>query len=868
MGNNASTPVSDATLDSTVAQARPRIKKSSLPSLPSSSLAVPPQPAAWRRASEPSILPRRKSFLRKTSRRRSDENRAPDELDAERPEVPKLVIGEGDACDRVSEDSYEGMMIRVAGRKFSRADPVDTEDALDALERITRAASFSAPSATETGLGLMTKGESKQGRATAVPFSFDVNYRLDSPRAATTFVPSPALQPYPAAHAQTDISPFDSPIPRLPLSPQSHWSDSSACGLTPPQTFQSFRNSVNLTKTINRYSNLFVSSGESTPSPPDSIIDSQNHRSPARTKLGGLWRGHRGKKSSGQGRELGDIVVVRAERVGSSRYSELRSAAGRATELRRSMASSSFPTSPDVGEMATRSASSSSSRLDHASWMQLDSARAQDRSPTSPSRRHSSPDPQLANFVAASPVLAFASPEDNIFVPFGTDSPQPANPAPVKTSTRLPSGHPAAYHLSRFSNHRQSPPTPTRRPRLVDSRTSSYNSGHRLSHYTAGSRQSVISEVDSTSSALQATVQQGYRTSRIGSVSVPRTESASSEVFQLPLPYQPSTEEPQVRETPRRVSISSAGWSARRPSQASALSFPYTDSPDCPRGTGGRHLSITSTFFGGSSSSPDASPPPVPLPRHDFDFKGYSLDSDNPSCRPSRTEVAPEVDPGETAPGSFRRSRPPSPELERARSSTPSSIPALTSATSASFSSRSSMDPCPSLQVPTRPHGRLSLEQPDSALTSLSKPLAVATAHPGTIDFGNFSLDPWNRQRPSRRSGSVPSRTVGLGPTSRDLGPSVVATDAGSKLDECSWTRASAGDVVSRTPRAPAGPSLGLDERRETYPGNGPSESGKHSGAFDPSLVHQQLERNYPERKRGLSKDEVRIWLGDRSVRA
>ncbi|GAA5879614.1 hypothetical protein JCM16303_003276 [Sporobolomyces ruberrimus] len=825
MGNNASIPLEPTSFDLVPSQERSKIKKSSLPSLPTSNNAAATA-AAWRRASEPTDLPRRKSLLRRGNPRRSDDERRRLEGELRREEIPRLVIGEESAGveARTSQDSYEASMIRVGGRKFSRAEPVDTEDALAVLERITRAASFSSPTPPETGLGLMTKGTSK-GDQPPVPFSFDLNYRLDSPSQDQTFTPASPHGRFPRS-PQVELSPFESPVPRFPLSPVSHWSDSSACGLTPPPTFQSFRNSVNLAKTINRYSNLLTSSDDSTSSPQDSVVELPVVNSPTRSKLSNRWRKQiSNKKGKGKSSRLGEIVIMGAEPVGSARYSELRAAAERAAEARLSSSSSSFPSSP-VFDQPIASSSSSPSRLDRASLDQLDleTARAGPQSTTP--RRHSSPDPQLANLVAASPELAFAS--DNVFLPFEAEPPLlPVNPSPARTSTRLPSGHPAAYHSSRFATPRRSPTLASaRRPRLSEfGRTSSYTSAHRSSAYTTGSRHSVISEVESTSSALQATVQQGFRTSRAGSVAIPTSELVFGD--------------------------------SRRPSQASALSFPRSDSPGCARTAEGRQLSITSTFFVDSPSSPESTPPPVPLARTDFDFRGYSVTASGDGRRPSQIQAT-GVPHSERRPSSGRRgSRPDSLSLDScgARSSTPNSLPPLTS--SNSFSSRSSIDPVPSLRVPVRPHGRLSLEQPDAALLSLSTPLARAS-HNEPIDFGNFRLDPWNK------STALPSPTRDLPPASPLLGEAEDTPSTASKLNEYSWNRASAGDAL--TSRRPSMTFPQLEDRRETYPRSLPSRANNKQNVFD-TLVQQAMYGNHEQqRKRGLSKEEVQIWLGDRAL--
>jgi len=551
-----------------------------------------------------------------------------------------------------------------------------------------------------------------------------------------------------------------------------------------------------------------------------------------------MWKGQRGKKTKGKGKGIGEIVVVKAERVGSTRYSELRAAAGSASDARSSSRSSSFPTSPDVDSGLATSSSRSSPQVDRASWIQLEPSSSLVRPPSSSSRRHSSPDPQLANLVAASPKLAFAGPQDNIFVPIESGTSHFAmNRAPAKVSSRLPSGHPAAYHLSRFNHQqRRSPPLPTRRPRFSEfSRTSSYTSAHRSSAYTTNSRHSVVSEADSSSSALQATVQQGFRTSRIGSISMPLSEIVPTEPLPQPLPTPPQGV-PNPISPSRRPSAISASWNpSRRPSQASALSFPRSESPECPRTVGGRQLSITSTFFGGDSPpTQDSSPPPLPLPRQGLDFKGYSMSAGN---------------------STKRTSRPPSLDLDLidGRSSTPNSLPPLTSATSATFSTRSSMDPCPSLRVPTRPHGRLSLEQPDLALSSLSKPLPPVQPHEA-IDFGNFSLG--SRvplpPLPGNVSPTVSSDREWALDRERKGGGKTIQ----SQFKDYSWNRASAGDARTT--------SSALEDRRETYPRSSPPRSHKQN-VFD-TLVQQAMDRDglLKERKRGLSREEVSIWLGDR----
>lgn len=882
MGNNASIPVDEASGFGNPPAPQPplaRVKKSSLPALPSQHDA-PIAHTGWRRASEPIVLPRRKSFLRRNNRRRSDENKEHDVQSppAERA-VPMLKIDEGPQSHRSSRDSSDGLLIRVGERKFSRAEPVDTVDALEALERITRAASFSAPSnkASETGLGLMTRDEAKTSRPT-VPFSFDVNYRLDSPGKTKTFTPSPALQPFPVMQ-QNDVSPHESPAGRFPLSPISHWSDSSACGLTPPQTFQSFRNSVNLPKTINRYSNLFLSSSTaSTPSPQASSIDLAETRSPAKSKLGGLWKSQRKAKGTGKGRGkvVGEIVMVKAERVGSSRYSELRAAADSASDARSSSRSSSMPTSPEHGNQAPLPPARTSPGLDRASWIELepDSTAARPRSRNA--RRHSSPDPQLAKLVAASPKLAFAGPLDNIFVPLDSATPlHPVNPTPVKTSTRLPRGHPAAYHQDRF-NGRRSPPIAIRRPRFLESsRTSSYMSAHRASVYTNNSRHSVLSEVESTSSALQATVQQGFRTSRVGSIAIPLSEVVAVEPPSRPFPL-PQSASNETQYGARRSSAASEGWnSSRRPSQASALSFPRSNSPECPRTVTGRKLSLTSTLFGDSPSSQESTPPPVPVAPS---FDGYSLE-----MPPRQTAV---------------RQSPPQPldlDLPGARSTTPNSLPPLSATSAATVSTRSSSsDRRPSLQVPAaRPYGRLSLEQPDFALSALSKPLPCRNVdETTTIDFGNFSLVPHRPPPPPPRhhqqlgnvsptmataavvvSSSSPSRLQG-----GQVSSSFENQTRKPNFALYSWNRASADDAV-RLPSSSAPLILGGGEgkRRETYPrvdATTTTTSGGQHNVFDTlvqrsivegRLVVEREQQQQHQRKRGLSREEVEMWLGDRT---
>ncbi|GAA5842776.1 hypothetical protein JCM5353_007538 [Sporobolomyces roseus] len=850
MGNQSSVPLDPLPTSHHI---RSQSKKASISSLP---LSAQPAPPAWRRASEPSVLPRRKSLLRKNTRRRSDEERLKAQSTLEG-NVPRLVIGEGGGGARTIEDEGEGLLIRIGGRKFSRAEPVDTEDALEALERITRAASFSATTTREMESN-MTPLAKKKPSAEAPRFSFDVNYRLDSPR--QPFVSSPALQPIPSVpQQQIELSPFDSPASRNPLSPTSHWSESSACGETPPPTFNSFRNSVNVSKTLHRYSNLFASSGDSSSSPNDSIIDLSIPQHTTRSKLGNILKGHRGGKKS-KSRDLGKIVVVKAERLGSARYSELREAADQAAATRSNSASSGFPSSPSADEGA--SFASASSQLDRASWIQLDIAPAS-TAPSSPSaRRHSSPDPQLAHLVAASPKLAFAGPEEDIFVPFDSEPSSSlfANPSPVKSSNRLPIGHPAANHHNRFAPQ-PAPLSAIPRPRLAEfGRTSSFTSAHRSSAYTTASRQSIVSEVESNSSALQATVHQGFRTSRAGSMSVPLAESAPPEPLPLPANVIP-TQGYEFPPSPiRRFSVASIV--ERRPSCVSTASFPRSDSVECPRTVVGRQLSITSTFYS-QPNSPEESTPPLPTSRPDFSFGNYSLSGKAPSRRSSRVDVSPETTSKRTSPSLNRQHRPPSLDLtlRETRPSTPSSLPPLTSTTSTSFSSRSSVDPSHSLQVPTRPFGRLSLEQPDAALLSLSTPFPPSKPHE-SINFGNFSLD----YRPTLPL--PPSSSHNLSPTTpydeeihfafppKPDSPKPPTPFA--SLNEFNWNRASAADALhGSSPTV-----VQLEDRRETYPrSNSHSHStNKRQNVFD-ALVQQAMNRVEP-RKRGMSKEEVEIWLG------
>jgi len=851
MGNQTSLPLDS--LPSTQ-QARSQSKKASISLLPFATQ-TSSAPPAWRRASEPSILPRRKSLLRKNTRRRSDEERMKAQSELER-EVPRLVIEEGGGM-RTSEDEGDGLLIRIGGRKFSRAEPVDTEDALEALERITRAASFSATTPKEIA-SFSTTIAKKEPLTQPPPFSFDLNYRLDSPR--QPLMSSPALQPIPRTpRPEPDLSPFDSPASRHPLSPTSHWSESSACGETPPQSFNSFRNSVNVSKTLHRYSNLFASSGDSSPSPSDSIVDLPIAQSTTRSKLGSMWKGHRGGKKS-KSRDLGKIVVVKAERLGSARYSELREAAEQAAATRTNSVSSGFPSSPSADEAG--SFASASSQLDRASWIQLDIAPTSTTSSSPSARRHSSPDPQLAHLVAASPKLAFAGPEEDIFVPFDSEPPSSlfVNPSPVKSSSRLPLGHPAANHHNRFAP-RLTPPSAIPRPRLTEfSRSSSFTSAHRSSAYTTTSRHSVVSEVESNSSALQATVHQGFRTSRAGSLSIPIAESSTTE----PVPLSTNSIPSRAYEFPplpiRRFSVASIV--ERRPSCVSTASFPRSDSAECPRTVAGRQLSITSTFFS-HPPSPEESMPPLPTTHPAFDFGNYSLAGKAPSRRSSRADVSPDSPSKRTSPSLNRQHRPPSLDLtlRESRPSTPNSLPPLTSTTSTSFSSRSSVDPAHSLRVPARPFGRLSLEQPDAALLSLATPFP-STKPPEVINFGNFSLD----YRPALPLPlpSPPRHLSPMTPSDEDAHYSEVYSSVPdppthfANLNEFNWNRASAADALDGS--SPT--FLQLEDRRETYPrSNSHSQStNKRQNVFD-ALVQQAMDRVEP-RKRGLSKEEVEIWLG------
>ncbi|GAA5929227.1 uncharacterized protein JCM15063_004087 [Sporobolomyces koalae] len=843
MGNNPSVPLAStaASLALDGGEAAPK-KPHTFASVQSQTEPSSAAPPVWRRASEPAALPRRKSILIRKPKNRQGSNERNEVENVH--VVPVLTISEGpkkhdDSLEiHDSEDDREGLMIRVNGRKFSQEASIALDDVLESLERITRSASTTAISTTGDKMPIFP---SKKGppRDCTPAFTFDVNYSLNGPQ-VTSFVASPALHPIPSSNT-TDVSPFDSPPARHPRSPISHWSPSSASGLSPRPMLTPAQAASNIAA-FRPYPILPVTPGTHRAALDDPVIElrasstASTHSS--RSRLGGMLKVSRSKSSKRKSREVGKIVVLKAERMGDARYAELARTSNGTPVMNTSSASSSSQPSP---AMTSRSAAPSPAT--RASWMQLDQPSFQ--------VQHSSPsDTQIGSLIPASPLVT-AVEASNLFVPFESEL-LSVDPAPVKVSTRLPYGHPAASYQNRFSSMQRRSPIAVPRPRFSNfSRSSSYRS----SAYTTGSRHSVVSEVESTSSALQATVQQGFRTSRVDSVSIPMAELLAADLpsFTLSLP---SLEPKLCLATPRRVSIASVPVTVqRRNSEGSALSLPRSDTPEWSHAVGGRRSSITSTLISDGPTSHSAAPPPVPV-----DFGGYSLAAEAPRRRPSLFDVAPET-------GS-RLSPPLYLGQREARTSSSSSLPALTSATTTSCSSQSSDGPSSSLQVPpSRPYGRLSLESPDVDLLSLSSPLPSSTPYK-TINFDNYSfLHPKDGVTPR-----LPPRALSpTAPAYYDLNviseytssPIPPSNQHVPNLNDFGWNRASAGDILHPTPST----CNHRDERRETYPLSHPARThyaGDKYQMFD-SLVHQAMDRLPGQRKRGMSKEEVESWLVDRS---
>ncbi|GAA5963774.1 hypothetical protein JCM21900_000827 [Sporobolomyces salmonicolor] len=277
---------------------------------------TPAMPTVWRDAP----TPRRRLLLRRKSRQRilqQLEQAARDQQVVARSladSMPTTLVLRDDMRGPDKDGELEGLMIRVGGRELSRSDPVpDLHDALDALhERFDLAAVTSATSSSSSRR-LSLGGHHHLGSTPSIPLC--APFTVKSEDATETLLSLSAL---------TSHSPAMSPT-----TPASHWSESSASGLTPLLPFQSFRDSLNLSLTFHRYSAHFTpSSSVGNDSSAKSVVPFDAAPGRSRGGLGSLLKIHAEgmKAKKARARKKGSIVVTGAERIGSGRYSTIRAA--------------------------------------------------------------------------------------------------------------------------------------------------------------------------------------------------------------------------------------------------------------------------------------------------------------------------------------------------------------------------------------------------------------------------------------------------------------------------------------------------------------------------------------------------------------
>ncbi|GAA5868132.1 hypothetical protein JCM1840_006153 [Sporobolomyces johnsonii] len=319
MGQTHSAP------SSTVLASPPLSRRSKKDAIFRPSADTPAMSPVWRDAP----APRRRLLLRRKSRQRilqQLEQAARDQQAVARSLAdsrPTTLVLRDDVYGSDEHGELEGLMIRVGGREVSRSDPVpDLHDALDALHE-----RFDLP-----GLGSATSSSSARQPS------------LDGDRHPGSTPSIPLCAPSSNDAIETLLSPssFSSDSPAMDsTTPASHWSESSASELTPPLPFRSFRDSLNLSLTLHRYSAHFTPTlpvGNDSSSNSVVPFDAAPVRSHAR--LGGLLRGNdEGMKAKkARAKKKGTIVVIGAERMGSGRYSMMR-AAERAAAMRSSPSS-------------------------------------------------------------------------------------------------------------------------------------------------------------------------------------------------------------------------------------------------------------------------------------------------------------------------------------------------------------------------------------------------------------------------------------------------------------------------------------------------------------------------------------------------
>jgi len=274
-------------------------------------------------------------------------------------------------------------------------------------------------------------------------------------------------------HSPAPESACDSPYAGVGT-PHSHWSESSAGTRTPPVPFATFRNSLQFaataskrhsTQSTNRYSNLFLGRAPTPSSPPEfaDVPRFAPHSAPA--KAATSWGLHLPKKKQ-PAKKRAQIVVVGAERMASNRYSMLKASAdarragAKLLPVEGDQEGAVLVPAPRRGSLAPggRRRSSGTSAASTVRRPSVAATAVGSGSGSGPSSRRESEAHEvlrsasisteagrLGNFVAATPELAFASPDARLFEHRTSISAMPV------TVAGLPAGHPANHH-ARFKD--------------------------------------------------------------------------------------------------------------------------------------------------------------------------------------------------------------------------------------------------------------------------------------------------------------------------------------------------------------------------------------------------------------------------------
>lgn len=413
--------------------------------------------------------------------------------------TPKLVIGDTaasplwGATGDEEEEELAGLRINVGGPRLEPArrgsSPKDILAARDSEDLRHEAYKMRARAQSASDARAGSSQPLARSRSAATPSSQSLHLSLARRASATS--ESACLTFRPSSTALSDATGN--------ASPTSHWSESSADGRTPPQTFQSFRTSAAFSlnskrlsshSSIQRYSTLF---GET--SLANDLI------SPARPLQKAIERGLHGLRTNKENerrrkalKKRGPIVVVGAQRVGSGRYSMMKEAAARSAAARKGSVSSgetgSRRGSKDGGQR--RRSSGSEGRRASGSRRGEGAATLGDSVPSPPARhRRTSSAQALMSFIAASPDLTCPDSSTTLFDHHATPRP---------SISRLPEGHPGNHHsrFRAFNEHVAAlppcPPAPTSSSGPTSLPPRGVLGQRRLSALASSARSSVVSD--------------------------------------------------------------------------------------------------------------------------------------------------------------------------------------------------------------------------------------------------------------------------------------------------------------------------------------------------------------------------------------